>query len=522
MVSPEAKYAKKIQELTTLYEISRCMASTLDFQTIAEQILKILSDQLDMRRGTVVLYDPVSGQSRIEAAYGLTPEEIQRGKYRIGEGVTGKVLETGEPMIVPDIEKEPLFLNRTKARIDRKNISFLCVPIKVKGETLGVLSVDRLFSAKVGLEEDVRLLTIVASLIGQHLKIHLMIQKEKERLVEQNQALQRELKGKYKLENVVGSSKTMMEVYRCVERVAPSRATVMLRGESGTGKELIARAIHYASPRADKPFIKVSCAALPETLLESELFGHEKGSFTGAIETVKGRFELAHGGTLFLDEIGDISLSTQVKLLRVLQEKKFERIGGTKTLSVDVRIIAATNRNLEEAMAQGKFREDLYYRLNVVPIFLPPLRERREDIPLLLEHFLEKYNLENDTHFRFAPETISRLVEYPWPGNVRELENTVERMAVMAKGEILSIEDIPSPLTVLRKNAFSEGPGSSTEELSAFASGTLMELEKQRIIEAMERCGWVQARACKLLGITPRQLGYRLQKYKIYYKPTLL
>ncbi len=518
------RFARKIQELTALYEISHSMASILEFKSVLNQVLEILSKELDMNRGTVTILDEKTGQLSIEAAHGLTKEEIARGKYKIGEGITGKVVEKGESMIIPDIGKEPLFLNRTKSRGDvrRQNISFICVPIKLKGETLGVLSVDRLFKdSDISFEEDVRLLSVVASLIGQNLKLHQMIEKEKEDLLEENRELQSELKGKYKLDNVVGSSKSMVEVYKSVQRVATSRTTVMIRGESGTGKELIARAVHYNSPRAEKPFIKISCAALPETLLESELFGHEKGSYTGASEMVKGRFELADGGTLFLDEIGDVSPATQVKLLRVLQEKKFERVGGTKTLSVDVRIIAATNRNLEKAIAEGKFREDLYYRLNVVPVFLPSLRDRREDVPLLLNHFLDKYNSENKTHLKMDPDVVTRLMGYHWPGNVRELENTVERMAVMSKGNLLTLEDVPLPLGL---------PGHVSPPLetegSAFSQtvsgSTLSEMEKMKVMEAMERCGGVQAKACKLLGITPRQLGYKLKKYKIGYKPTFL
>ena len=527
MAENQKRFIRKIQELTALYEISHAMASTLDFKSVLNQILEILSKKLEMNRGTVTLLSKETGQLSIAAAHGLTKEEISRGKYKIGEGVTGKVVEKGEPMIIPDIGKEPLFLNRTKSRGDvkRQNVSFLCLPIKVKGETLGVLSVDRLFKdADVAFEEDVRLLTVVSSLIGQNLKIHQMIEKEKERLMEENRELHSELRGRYRLENVVGGSKLMVEVYKSVQKVAGTRSTVIIRGESGTGKELIARAIHYNSPRADKPFIKVSCAALPETLLESELFGHEKGSYTGASDLVKGRFELADGGTLFLDEIGDISLATQVKLLRVLQERKFERVGGGKTISVDVRIIAATNRNLERAIGEGKFREDLYYRLNVVPIFLPSLRERKDDIPLLLNHFLHKYNAENKSRFKLAPEVMAKLVNHPWPGNVRELENTIERMAVMAKSDNLSIEDIPLPL-----NAYNTNTPWKVEEVREEApaaglksDGTLADLEKKQVMDAMERCGGVQAKACKILGITPRQLGYRLKKYKIGYKPTFL
>jgi Nif-specific regulatory protein len=525
-MAEQKRLMQKIQELTTLYEISHTMASVLDFKSVSNQILKVLAEQLDMNRGTVTLLDKKTGQLSIEAAHGLTKEEIERGKYRIGEGVTGKVVEKGEPMIIPDIGKEPLFLNRTRARgdIKRQNVSFICIPIKMKGETLGVLSVDRLFKdADVSFEEDVRLLTIVASLIGQNLKIHQMIERDKEKLLEENRELQSELKGKYKLENVVGTAKSMVEVYKSVQKVAPTRTTVIIRGESGTGKELIARAVHYNSPRAEKPFVKVSCAALPETLLESELFGHEKGSYTGASEMVKGRFELADGGTLFLDEIGDISPATQVKLLRVLQEKKFERVGGTKTLSVDVRIIAATNRNLEKAIAEGKFREDLYYRLNVVPLFLPSLRDRKEDVPLLLNHFMNKYNEENKTNYKMAPEVLTRLVGYHWPGNVRELENTVERMAVMSKGNLLSIEDVPIPLDIYPGSSRAADPFSPPAFTPApSGSATLSDMEKMKVMEAMERCGGVQAKACKILGITPRQLGYKLKKYNIGYKPTFL
>jgi Nif-specific regulatory protein len=532
MAGTQKQFTRKIQELTTLYEISHAMAASLDFKSVLNQILEILSGKLEMNRGTVTLLQKETNHLVIEAAHGLTKEEIARGKYKIGEGVTGKVVEKGEPMVIPDIGKEPLFLNRTRARGDlkRQNVSFVCVPIKFKGETLGVLSVDRLFKDEdIAFEEDARLLTVVASLIGQNLKIHQMIENEKERLREENRELYSELKEKYRLTNVVGQAKPMVEVYKAVQRVAPSRTTVILRGESGTGKELIARAIHYGSPRAGRPFIKVSCAALPETLLESELFGHEKGSYTGASEMVKGRFELADGGTLFLDEIGDISLSTQVKLLRVLQEKKFERVGGTKTISPDVRIIAATNRNLERAIAEGKFREDLYYRLNVVPIFLPPLRERKEDVPLLLNHFLDRYNEENKCHFKMEPGAVAQLSQYSWPGNVRELENTIERMAVMAKGSLLTLEDVPLPLGIHTETKAPQDPSSSHRPQDSFqgesapaSPGTLADVERRKVLEAMERCAGVQARACRLLGITPRQLGYKLKKYKIGYKPTFL
>jgi Nif-specific regulatory protein len=314
------------------------------------------------------------------------------------------------------------------------------------------------------------------------------------------------------LKNVVGASKRMEEVYAAVAQVARSRATVLLRGESGTGKELIARAIHYNSDRADQPFVRLNCAALPEALLESELFGHEKGAFTGALQLRRGRFEEAHEGTLFLDEIGDVPPSIQVKLLRVLQEMRFERVGGNRTLEVDVRLIAATHRDLEDAMRRGQFREDLYFRLNVVPIFLPPLRERREDVPLLIEYFLQKFNEENKRRVQLDPSVLPLLLEYDWPGNVRELENVIERLVVMARGDVVRPEDA----RVLSHFLFSSAGG---RPAASTAAGSLPEnihqIERQQIVAALEKCGGIQARAARLLGLTPRQIAYKMKKYAI-------
>jgi len=508
-------WSQKILELTALYEISKVLASSLDLKTTTHQLMEILSQVLGMRRGTLTLLNQERGELAIEVAHGLTPEEIARGRYKIGEGITGKVMETGEPIIVPDVGKEPLFLNRTHARgdITKQNISFICVPVKVKGETIGVLSVDRLFPDKnISFDEDVRVLTVVASMIGQAVMLSRMVAQEKQKLIDENIYLKQELKTKYRLANIVGNSEKMGEIFEIVEKVAPTKATVLLRGESGTGKELIARAIHYNSPRASKPFVKVNCAALPETLLESELFGHEKGSFTGAIETKKGRFEIANGGTLFLDEIGDLSLSTQIKLLRVLQEKQFERIGGIKTYTVDLRIIAATHKDLEKAIREGSFREDLYYRLNVVPIFIPPLRERKEDVPLLVEHFLKLFNRENGKNVRFSSDVTEILQDYSWPGNIRELENFIERVVVMAKKEVVSSTDLPGLLPSLSLSPQDpeklRGDGFSLPD-------TIEALEKKHIQEVMRECGGIQSRATKLLGITPRQLGYRIRKYQL-------
>jgi Nif-specific regulatory protein len=317
----------------------------------------------------------------------------------------------------------------------------------------------------------------------------------------------------YDPDRIIGDSLPIKAVLQQVQQVANSRSTVLLRGESGTGKELVARALHRLSPRSHQPFVKLNCAALPESLLESELFGHERGAFTGAVKMRRGRFEMAHRGTLFLDEIGDISPATQVKLLRVLQERTFERVGGSRPITVDVRIIAATNANLEEAVRGRRFREDLYYRLHVVPIVLPPLRERKEDIPILLGHFLQRFNAENHKQLKISSAAMDLIVSYDWPGNVRELENCIERLVVMARRDIIAPEDVPLPVAIHRPTAFAGLP--LAEPDVATLPREIADIERERLLEALQRCGGVQTRAAAMLGITPRQLGYRLRKYRL-------
>jgi Nif-specific regulatory protein len=500
---------KKI-ELTALYEISKLLGSSFNLKANLRGVMKVLAEYLDMERGTVALRmrDEVS----IIAAQGMSEEEIRRGRYKLGEGIIGRVAKLGSPIVIPNIGDEPLFLNKTGARemITKENIAFLCVPIKFKNEVLGVLSVDRLFSGKgISFEEDLRLLKIIASLIGQTVKLRRELEREREALLQEQENLKRQLKGKYRVENIIGQSDSMQEVFEAVHRVAPSKANVLLRGESGTGKELVAKAVHYMSPRAKAPFIKFNCASIPEGLLESELFGHEKGAFTGAMASRKGRFELADRGTIFLDEIGDLPLTLQPKILRVLQEKEFERVGGEKTIKVDVRLIAATSRNLEESVANGKFREDLYYRLNVVPLFLPPLRERKEDIPVLIEHFLGKYNSENGKSVTITSGVLNIFVNYEWPGNVRELENTVERMVVMSSGKEITVSDIP--LNIRDQSLRSRYGLQMKDGLPS----TIADIEKANILDALKKSGWVQAKAARLLGITPRQIGYKMKRYGI-------
>ncbi|MFN4196811.1 MAG: nif-specific transcriptional activator NifA [Caldimicrobium sp.] len=503
---------RKNRELCALFEVSKVLSSSFDLKENLYRALKLLSDYLDMRRGTVTLLDQKTGELRIEVAYELTKEQIARGRYKIGEGIVGKVVESGSPVVVPDIGKEPLFLNRTGAReIKKDKISFLCVPIKFKDEILGVLSVDRLFGENIAFEEDLRVLEIVATLIAQVLKLYHTYYEEKSKREE----LENELKDKYRFQNIIYVSSFMKEVIKTALKIASTKATVLLRGESGTGKELLAKAIHFASNRADKPFIAINCAAIPESLLEAELFGFEKGAFTGAYTSKKGKFELADLGTLFLDEIGDLPLSLQAKLLRVLQDQSFERLGGTKTIKVDVRIIAATNKNLEDLVEKGLFREDLYWRLNVVPIYIPPLRERKEDIPVLVEHFLKKFNQLYGKQVVITPEVLEKFLQYPYPGNVRELENLIERLVLLSEENIIKTEEVEKLL--ICKNF---PPVSATSDHIQRTSNFLRTLpaeieaiEKEKILSALKECNFNQSKAAKKLGLTRRQLNYRLRKY---------
>lgn len=493
--------ARENRILSALIEVSRVLNSSFDLEKNLSKTMRVLGDFLEMERGSVFLLDHTSRELRIVAAHGLTREQIARGKYRIGEGIVGRVIEKGTPLVIPNVGDEPLFLNKTGARIGKSGISFLCVPISFKGMPIGVLSADRIFKDHaITIQEDIRVLEIVGSIIAQYVTLW----KHYRESEEEKESLKMQLKGKYSLPNIIGTSDRMQEVCEAVHRVADSRATVIIYGESGTGKELIAKSIHYMSPRAKSPFIKFNCASIPEGLLESELFGHERGAFTGAVNVRKGRFELASTGTILLDEIGDLPLNLQPKILRVLQEREFERVGGEKTIKVDVRLIAATSRNLEELVSKGRFREDLFYRLNVVPIFMPALRERKEDIPLLVEFFLNRFNQENGKHVSMSPEALRVLIEYAWPGNVRELENTMERLVVMSSRETIRASDLPinlklpSPEDVLQRESLRAG---------------IEDIEKSSILDALEKTGWVQAKAARMIGLSPRQIGYKIRKY---------
>ncbi|NTV52101.1 MAG: sigma 54-interacting transcriptional regulator [Candidatus Firestonebacteria bacterium] len=498
------------EQIELLLATAGVVADAVDLNEMLRGILQLLSEKRKLDRGTITLLDEKTGMLSISVAHGLSPKAQELGRYRVGEGITGRVVQNGRSVIIPDIRQDSRFLNRTGARNIKsdRQVAFLCVPIKSEGHTIGALSVDKEHEGGAhSLDDDLRILKIMIPMVAQAIKLNRRVEQDRRVLRDENLRLKQDLKGKFNIQNMVGNSNAMQEVYRLIEQVADSPSTVLIRGESGTGKELVANGIHYASPRASKPLIKVNCNAFPETLLESELFGHEKGAFTGALERKIGRFEWADGGTLFLDEIGDFPINLQVKLLRVLQTREFERLGGRETIKVDVRIIAATHKNLEEAIQQRTFREDLYYRINVFPIYLPPLRERKDDIMLLADHFLEAYaKLNHKKIVRISTPAIEMLTSYHWPGNVRELENCLERAVLVCDNEVIRSEHLPPSLRMAGNE-------------SALTAGSLVEIvgnkERELIIDALKRNRGFQKRAAAELGLTERIFNYRLRKYAI-------
>jgi len=499
----------ELDELRLLYDINTILSESLEVGDVLSAVLDKLARHLAILRGTVTILNRTNGEIAIEEAWGMDHTEVERGRYLPGEGITGKVIDTGNPIAIPRIADEPRFLDRTGARrnSDTRDISFICVPIKIGPEVIGAIGIDMTFRPSVPLDGHIRLLTIIASSISQAVRLRQVTKEEVENLKEENSRLQAELITRYKPESVIGNSKIMRLLYAQMEQVGKTNATVLLLGESGVGKEKIAHALHYSSPRAGKPFIKLNCAAIPESLIESELFGHEKGAFTNALAMRKGRFEMADCGTLFLDEIGEMPLAVQTKFLRVLQEREFERIGGTETIRVNIRIIAATNRHLPGLIDAGKFREDLYYRLNVFPLIVPPLRERKTDIVLLADHFTEKFSREHSKKIRnISTPALNLLMAYHWPGNVRELENCMERAVILSTDETIHSYHLPPSIQV-------EPVKKSMER------GTLTELmeavEREILIEELGRCGGNVSKAAANLGVTERIMGLRVAKYSL-------
>jgi len=500
------------KEVELLSDISKALAESLDLEETLMSILKSFDTHLKLRRGTITLLDPDTETINVRLAHGLSKKSQSMASYKVGEGITGLVVQSGKEIIVPDISKDPRFLHKTRSRKQEKGkqIAFFCVPIKLEGKTIGALSVDKKADPKNEFDANVRLLNVVATMVAQAVKLNKLVKSNRRQLSEENARLRRELKNHFNIHNMVGTSNSMKEVYRLIEQVSNSNATVLLRGESGTGKDLVAHAIHYNSLRADKPFVKVNCTALPDTLLESELFGHEKGAFTGASERKLGRFERAHGGTLFLDEIGDFTMNLQVKLLRVIQFKEFERVGGMETIKTNVRIVVATHKNLEEQIKEGFFREDLYYRINVFPIYMPPLRDRKDDIMLLADYFLERIATENNKDIsRISTPAIEMLTRYHWPGNIRELENCIERAVLLCNEDVIRSEHLPPSLQMIKKD----------ESVARRSLNEIIEnKERELIVDALKKFDSQQRKTARELGISERILGYKIKKYNIHPK----
>jgi len=506
MIEKQCEMCLTHKELTVLYDIATLIADSRDIENSLEKSLLALKNTLNLQN--CVIYKLEDEMLNIYASINFNKHQKVISEYKLGEGATGLAAKSGEPVVIENIHNDILFLNKSGNR-NSDTISYIAVPMFVDNKVFGVLAANLTKSTEIGFEETVRILSIASALFAQFIHSHIVVEQDKERL--------KELKLYYKMEwdskvhnfgDIIGKSQKMEDVYKVIDRIAQSNVTILVRGETGTGKELVAASIHKRSKRKEEPFIKLNCAAITDTLLESELFGHEKGAFTDAKETRKGRFELADGGTLFLDEIGDISASAQVKLLRVLQEREFERVGGSKTIKVNVRLVAATNRNLEQMVKDGTFREDLYYRLNVIPIDLPPLRERGEDIKLLVNFFLERSMKNHKKRVVITDEAMDKLMQYPWPGNVRELENTIERIVLMGDEDGISAADMLLLLPALNNKTLIDEYKTIPME-----NKTLEDIEKEAIEKALRDCKNNQTEAAKSLGITLRQIGYKIKMY---------
>jgi Nif-specific regulatory protein len=494
-------------QLAALFEVSSVLSRSLDLNQTLREVLDVLHRMGRLCKGMVSLVDEETGDLLVSVVHEDRVAPFEPVRYQSGEGVIGRILKGNRPWVVPRVADEPRFLG--KLGVYDPRLPFIGVPIRVgEGSPVGVIGAQPPVRDDL-LSQRARFLEMVANLIGQAVRLSHKVEDERRELKEERDKLRREVRGEHGFDSIIGHTDAMRLVFDQVRQVAKWNTTVLIRGESGTGKELVANAIHYNSPRARNAFVKLNCAALPDNLLESELFGHEKGAFTGATMQRKGRFEQADGGTLFLDEIGEISPTFQAKLLRVLQEGEFERVGGSRTLKVDVRIIAATNRDLEAEVRAGDFREDLYYRLNVMPIHMPSLRARIEDLPGLARFLVAKIAKTQGRELTVTDSALRVLMRYQWPGNVRELENCLERAAVMSREGLIDRDVIQlAGLDVTAADTEPPAPAAQVPKVD-FNDSSLD--ERERVIAALEEAGWVQAKAARLLNMTPRQIAYRIQ-----------
>jgi Nif-specific regulatory protein len=500
-----------VQALDTLAEVARTLAATTSQEDMLREILRVLEERLGMRRATVMLLSSDGTELYVEALRSSGTKPRDGARYRRGEGILGRVVETGKSLIIPSIEDEPRFQDRVHrrkgAQIDGKGWSFIALPVTIGQETVGTLSVDLPRSDIDFLQDAERVLSIVAGLIANDIKRRREIHAEAAALEDERKRLLSELQLASRPENMVGDSASMRPVYARIRQVAEADTTVLIRGESGTGKELVAAAIHYLSSRSRGPFVKVNCSALSEGLLESELFGHEKGAFTSALFARAGRFEEADGGTLFLDEIGDFSPAVQVKLLRTIQEREFERVGSNKTIRVNVRLVAATNRDLEVLMKAGQFRADLFYRINVFPVFLPPLRERKDDVLALANHFSKKFaeRMKKSVR-RITTSAINMLMAYHWPGNVRELENCMEHAVLLSHDGVIHGRDLPPTLQM---------PATLRDDADGSLRSNVAQLERDMLVDALKRASGNVSAAGRELGVGERMVRYKIRKFAI-------
>lgn len=526
--TPQRNQDWQAQELLLMREVLRLFRRELKAAHVLREMLHLMSELVGLNRGRIVLMDAAPAgapgssarTASIQHAYGLTHEEIRRGRYAWGEGITGRVIASGLPAIVQDIDDEPLFLFRAVARdqLPRETVSFIALPIEVNTVPIGVLACHRLRTRQRRLNDDVALLRVLATLAGQTLQLERLVAEERAQLEARNQMLAHALHAKSARYGLIGNSPALLQALSELERVAQAQATVLLLGESGTGKELFARALHLSSPRRDAPFIKVNCSAIPESLFESELFGHERGAFTGAHAARAGWFEQAHGGTIFLDEIGELPLPMQAKLLRTLQEGTLVRLGGQREIRVDVRLVAATHRDLSQEVASGRFRQDLFYRLHVIPIRLPSLRERREDIHALTLHFASRANQAHERNVSFTPQALALLDAYDWPGNIRELGNLIERVVLLANHPRITPDELarfmpqdePMPNTLASPLAHPPMTAAGDGSVRAYASA--QSHSRETLLAVLAQHQGSQTRAAQSLGLTLRQFGYRLRK----------
>ena len=509
----------RTQEMFLIQEITKLIGKGLYFDQVARGALHLMSELLGLNRGRIVLKSPDENFYRIHYSYGLMEKEAARGRYNLGEGITGRAIQTNQLVIIQDIDKEPAFLARAVERnkLPEGVVSFLVCPVRVEEKSVGALACHRIRHRNRPLQDDVRILEIVCTLLGQLLALNDRLDKRL-RAFEAQEQVHGGVTDQTSKYGIVGGSPALRHAITQIEQVANANVSVLLFGESGTGKELFAHALHSASPRKSEPFVKVNCAAIPDALFESELFGHERGSFTGATASRAGWFEQAKGGTIFLDEIGELPLLSQTKLLRTLQEGTVVRIGGKREIYVNMRLVAATNRDLSQAVEQGQFREDLFYRLNVIPIRLPSLAQRSQDIPLLIVHFLAKANAANHRHVKLTSDAKFYLGTQAWPGNIRQLANFIERLVLLAHSSVVDKAEVASLLADRAFDLAAPHPGvensirmpASYPPLRPYLS--VASHSSAELLNALQQVGGNKSRAAQYLGLTERQLLYRLQK----------